>query len=282
MANALAPRPTSYVATVVAIATEPLVDDTSATLRTLGTASAVRTILITLGDRAEPPIDRDATGQATTLHGLVPRFVNNAMAALRLSSLPSLVWWRSPEAELLPDIAHLVDRIVLDAPDAGPSWAQARQLRGVCSFSDLRWTRLTRWRSLMAQFFDLPDVRARADAYRQLRISAADADAARLFGAWMRSRLPNGKSLAVSVTASDAHLGPVSAVTLEGDGQELGLRLQPNRTCVEATLRRDRQPEAVRVVPIGSMSHVSLLCEEMRVRSRDVAFEEALEGVDQV
>ena len=30
--------------------------------------------------------------------------------------------------------------------------------------SDLRWTRLTRWRELFAQFFDLPDVRDRGAA----------------------------------------------------------------------------------------------------------------------
>ena len=47
-------------------------------------------------------------------------------------------------------------------------------------------------------------------------------------------------------------------------------------------IQRDGQREAVRVVPLGNTSHVALLSEEMRVRSRDIAFEEALEGVDAI
>jgi glucose-6-phosphate dehydrogenase assembly protein OpcA len=277
MANALAPGATSDVATVVAITTDPLLAETSEALRTLRARSAVRTILITLGGDAQPPVER--SDEATTIHGLLPQFVNNAVAGLRLSSLPSLAWWRRPETDLLEDIARLVDRIVLDVPAPAASWDQARRLRELTSFSDLRWTRLTRWRSLMAQFFDLPDVGSAADAYTTLSISARDADAARLFAGWMRTQLPRGSHLAVSITPSDAREGLITSITLQGERQELGLRLLTNRTCVETVVRRDEQPDAVRVVPLGNTSHAALLSEEMRVRSRDLAFEEALEGV---
>jgi len=33
-------------------------------------------------------------------------------------------------------------------------------LSQMTAVSDVRWARLTRWRSLVAQFFDVPDVRA--------------------------------------------------------------------------------------------------------------------------
>jgi glucose-6-phosphate dehydrogenase assembly protein OpcA len=277
MANVVTPAATSDVSTVVAITTDPLIVETAEVLRTLRARSAVRTILITLGTEGQPPVDR--SDDATTIHGLLPRFVNNAVAALRLSSLPSLAWWRRPEADLLGDIARLVDRIVLEVPEPAASWDQARRLREITSFSDLRWTRLTRWRSLMAQFFDLPDVRSAADAYTTLDIAARDADAARLFAAWMRARLPRGLDLAVSIAPSDAREELITSITLRGDGKELALRLLANRTCVETVIRRDQQPEAVRVVPLGNLSHAALLSEEMRVRSRDTAFEEALEGV---
>ena len=278
MANALAARATSHVATVVAITTETLIGETSQALQTLRSRTAVRTILITLGDQAQPPVDR--SDDATIIHGLLPPFVNNAVAALRLSSLPSLVWWRSPEADLLPDLAELVDRIVLDVQEPAASWQQARQLRDLTSFSDMRWTRLTRWRGLMAQFFDLPDVRAAAGSYRTLSIEAADRDAARLFAAWMRARLLRGTDLAVSLSPAGGGTEPMSSITLHGESHQLGLRLLGNRTCVATTVRRADQPEAVRVVPLGDTSHVALLSEEMRVRSRDIAFEAALEGVD--
>jgi glucose-6-phosphate dehydrogenase assembly protein OpcA len=278
MANTVAPRPASYVATVVAITTDPLIEETAAALQTLRSRSAVRTILITLGDQAQPPLNR--TDDATVIHGLLPQFVNNAVAALRLSSLPSLAWWRRPEAHLLRDVAELVDRIVLDVAEPAASWKQARQLRELTSFRDVRWTRLTRWRELMAQFFDLPDVRAARDTYRTLTIEAADTDAARLFAAWMRSRLPRGRDIEVSLSRGGAAAEPIAAIALHGRSHQLGLRLMANRTCVETAVRRADQPEAVRVVPLGNTSHVALLAEEMRIRSRDVAFETALEGVD--
>jgi len=277
MANAVEARAASYVATVLAITTDPLIDDTSAALQTLRARSAVRTILITLGDQTQPPVDR--TDDATVIHGLLPQFVNNAVAALRLSSLPSLAWWRRPEAHLLGDVAALVDRVVLDVPEPGASWEQARQLRERTSFSDVRWTRLTRWRGLMAQFFDLPDVRAARDTYSTLTIEAADTDAGRLFAAWLRSRLPHGKDLAVSLSSAGATSEPVASIALEGQSHQLSLRLMANRTCVGTAVRRADQPDAVRVVPLGNTSPVAVLSEEMRVRSRDVAFEAALEGV---
>lgn len=281
MANPVAARiATSYVATVIAITTDALIEDTSAALQTLRARSGVRTILITLGDQAQPPVDR--TEDSTTIHGLLPQFVNNAVAALRLSSLPSLAWWRRPEAHLLGDLATLVDRIVLDVAEPAASWAQALRLRELTSFSDLRWARLTRWRGLMAQFFDLPDVRAAAGTYRTLTIAASDTDAARLFAAWMRTRLPHGKDLEVSLSAGSADEGPITSVALHGESQQLALRLMANRTCVETAVRRDEQPDAVRVVPLGNRSPSELLSEEMRVRSRDVAFEAALEGVEQL
>ena len=277
MANTVTARPASYVATVVAITTDPLLEHTAEALQTLRARSAVRTILITLGDQAQPPVDR--TDEGTTIHGLLPRFVNNAVASLRLSSLPSLAWWRHPEAQLLGELGHLVDRIVLDVPDPAASWEQARQLKDVTTFSDLRWTRLTRWRALTAQFFDLPDVRASAHTYDTLAMVAADADAARLFAGWIRSRLPEGRKLNVSLSPGVSSDQPVTSIALHGHAQEVGLRLLANGTCVETTVRGDGTSSGVRVVPLGNTSHAALLSEELRIRARDVAFEAALEGV---
>lgn len=280
MANPVAARPASYVATVVAITTEPLLDETSLALQTLRARTAVRTILITLGNNPQPPVDR--TDDATTIHELLPQFVNNAVAALRLSSLPSLAWWRHPEADLLGEIARLVDRIVLDVPDPALSWEQARKLRDHTSFSDVRWTRLTRWRSLMAQFFDLPDLRSAAASFTTLEITATDVDAARLFGAWMRARFSQEPALRVSISRSQDGHAPLTAVTLRSDSRRLDLRVLPNHTCVRTAIERDGKADTVRVVPLGNMTHVALLAEEMRVRSRDVAFEQALAGVDAI
>src|SRR4051812_35191853 len=55
--------------------------------------------LITLGDKAEPDIQTD--GDVVIIEGLVPRYLNNAVARLRVSSMPSLAWWRGGERQEL-------------------------------------------------------------------------------------------------------------------------------------------------------------------------------------
>ena len=66
-------------------------------------------------------------GHAVAIEGLKPEFVNNAVAALRLSSLPTLVWWRGGEAETLDALATLADRLVLDAEDPRGRLARVRR-----------------------------------------------------------------------------------------------------------------------------------------------------------
>ena len=90
---------------------------------------------------------------------LKPQYVDNAVAALRLSSLPTLVWFRGGSQDLLGELAQLADRVVLDEIDPLASWKQSLTLLDRTAFSDLRWARLTRWRTLMAHFFDIPRVR---------------------------------------------------------------------------------------------------------------------------
>ena len=83
------------------------------------------------------------------------------MAALRLSSLPAVVWWRGGSVEALDDLANLADRLVLDTPDPDDVWARADTLFERTALTDLRWTRLTRWRAALAHLFDLSHVRRR-------------------------------------------------------------------------------------------------------------------------
>ena len=94
-----------------------------------------------------------------SIGGLRPEYVNNAIAGVRLSSLPTVVWWRGGRPEGLDGVATLADRVVLDAEDPWPLWARTPPLFEHTAFTDMRWARLTRWRAAMAHFFDLPEVR---------------------------------------------------------------------------------------------------------------------------
>src|SRR6476469_7571711 len=77
--------------------------------------AGVRAVLISLGDNPAP-VPRVAN-HIVALNGLRLDYLNNAVAALRLSSLPTLVWWRGGNAPNLDGLAQLADRLVLDTED---------------------------------------------------------------------------------------------------------------------------------------------------------------------
>jgi len=233
----------------------------------------VRTVLISYGENPEPPVR--VSLHAVAVEGLCAEYLNNAVAALRLSSLPTLVWWRGGATSMLDGLAALADRLVLDAQDPTDVWAQVAALAEKTAISDLRWTRLTRWRALMAHCFDLPDVLAAASRMRSLRVEGADRHTARLFAGWIASMLrwPRGQSYEFREKAGGA---PIEAVTLGDGSQELWLHLALTRSCVETSARVHGVDAVSRIVSLGDQGLAALIGEELRIRARDIAFERAV------
>jgi glucose-6-phosphate dehydrogenase assembly protein OpcA len=258
---------------VVAIASASALADVHTAFGTLARTSGVRPIVVTFGEHPEPV--RTQHDRTVVLEGLVPHYLNNAVAALRLSSLPAIGWWRAPSLQGLLELCVLVDRLVLDVEDPAAVWSMVPELSTRTAVSDLRWTRLTRWRDLFAQFFDLPEVRDRSDAFSALNIVAGDAHMARLLAGWIVSRLPSGERLAVSI-ASDAEGAAIRSLALTGGEMTLSLRLLPNNVCLETTVALPGTAPATRVVSTGDQALATLMSEELRVRSRDQAFEDAI------
>ena len=272
MANAVM-TPVALTATVVAVSTPERMKKTAAALSSLRARSAVRTIQISLGDNHQPQVI--TTDNATTIEEIVPRYLNNAVAALRLSSLPSIAWWRGGDTAVLPDLAHLVDRLVLDAEDPAAAWSAFEAIREVTVVSDLRWAGLTRWRNLLAQFFDIPDVGSRIASFAELELQAADRHTAALLAGWLKSRLPAGPSLGVRLSAADGP-EPIRAVSLNGEPHRLTLELLPKSACIKASVQTAGTTTAARIVPAADLSPEALLAGELRIRARDVTFEQAL------
>jgi glucose-6-phosphate dehydrogenase assembly protein OpcA len=276
----------ALVATVVAVGPAERLVAAAGALQTLGDAGTVRGILISEGTNPAPPAR--VAGNTVALHGLKPSFFNNAVAALRLSSLPTLVWWRGGRADTLDSLADLADRIVLDydppataSPDgtADPIWSRAATLFDDCAFSDLRWARLTQWRALMAHFFDIPEVLAAAADFSRLSIAASDRPSAHLFSAWLRSSIQFHEGFTVDLFEGTRGT-PIDEIRL-GDGdraaeQELSVRLSAQRTCLETEVAVRGHRSASRLVPFGDQSITGLITEELKIRARDAAFERAL------
>ena len=260
----------SRIATVVVIGEPARLKEGAAALERAGDVAAVRAILISTGDNLAPPMREEE--HAIVVEGLHPQFVNNAVAALRLSSLPTLVWWRGGDPARLDGLAALADRVVLDADDPTAAWQAAVPLFERSAFSDVRWARLTRWRALMANFFDIPAVRS--STFTRLEIEGSDAHSGRLVAGWMRASL--GWNAGVTVEHQHVSGAVIRSIRLSGHRHDLVVRLAASGTCVEAAAHTSGVADAVRTVALGDQSLHALIAEELRVRARDHAFERAV------
>lgn len=275
MAAARRTSPRALTATVVVIGAAERLREPAEALAELGDRGGVRAILIAEGASAKPVVC--VSDHAVALAGLTPQFLDNAVAALRLSSLPTLVWWRGGSLDALERLAHLAERLVLDVEDPSFVWPRVPALSRMTATSDVRWTRLTRWRALMAHFFDVPEVAAAK--FRTLSIESADRHAARLFAGWLKSSL-GWKDDEVRVELRDSPEGaPLRQVRLVDGGEELALSLVPGGTCVQTAAQIQGHGRASRTVWLGDQSLAALIAEELRIRSHDTAFERAVAGI---
>ena len=270
------PPARALTATVIVVGKPDRLIAAADALEQLGESGGVRSILISEGEHTAP-VAR-VTESAIAISGLAPRYLNNAVAALRLSSLPAVVWWRGGSIEALDDLADLADRLVLDTEDTDAVWARADTLFERTALTDLRWTALTRWRACLAHLYDLPQISGHSREIRALTIDARDLPAARLFAGWLRSRLQWGSDVAIAIRPVKIKgPTPLQRVRLEGGAVSIALEAHPDRGCLEAAVARSGgTEESSRIVPLGDGALSSLIGEELGVRTRDLAFEQAL------
>lgn len=260
-------------ATVIVIGRPDRLVAAADALEQLGEAGGVRSILISEGETTSP-VAR-VTEHAIAISGLAPRYLNNAVAALRLSSLPAVVWWRGGSLEALDDLATLADRLVLDLEEPDAVWARADTLFERTALTDLRWTGLTRWRAAVAHLFDLPQVRSGAAGIRSLTIEATDPFAARLFAGWLKARLRWTASVDIAIrSVKRGSPSPLVSVRLAGDAVAISLVVRRGASCLEASVAGAEATAGI--VPLGDATLSSLIGEELGVRTRDFAFEQAL------
>lgn len=274
MANTLMPASTARArsATLVVVGPPSRLTDAAGVLGAAGDAGALRIVLVSTV--TEPLAAVSTLPDVVTIGSLKREYVNNAIAAVRLSSLPTVVWWRGGPPEELDGVAALADRVILDAEDPWPGWGRIPPFFEHTAFTDLRWTRLTRWRSGMAHFFDLPEVRA-SSVFTRLSIAGEDRAQCALFAGWLDSALGWHGRPAPEFVASESRL-PMESVTLKADRGELTLKTLPNSTCLDTRAVADGRVLASRVLSLGDQRPLALLSEELRVRSRDLAFEAAV------
>ena len=246
--------------------------------------------------------------------------VASVVIPLLVPDLPVFLWWTGTpprDARRLDDLVALADRFIVDSADFAhpdqtlPRVARLRTL-GV-GITDLNWARLTHWRELVAQFFDVASWRPYLDGITGIRVGfAVDMDGravhpsqALLLLGWLASRL--GWQPIEALAPSEA--GGMLFRMRRADGAPVMVRLRPrfergldpgdvSGLRIQATLGREvaefvvkRAPDerhatatavmgrvvrGERVVPLPALGIRELLGEELSIAGNDDVFEAAL------
>lgn len=263
------PIAAATTATVVVVGPKPRLIEVAESARS-GSVTGIRSIFIASGSLCTPGVR--VTASEIALDGLRGEFIDNAVAALRLPSLPTVLWWRGGDVDRLGALAKLVEHVVLDVEDPQPLWDEIDTLIAEGPVGDLRWTALTRWRMLIAHFFDMPEIQAAPSRFSRLQIAGRDRPSTRLLAAWLVTSLtlPN-----VHVEFEDDAADTITRVLLTNGAEEVCLERLEGSRCVAGHARVDGH-EASRVASLGEQHPLALMAEELRVRAHDTAFEAAV------
>ena len=255
--------------------------------------------------------------------GDADRRLVSAVIPLLLPDLPVFLWWTETpplDAAYFDELLGLADRLIVDSADfSRPDrtlprlHAVARAGHGRYGLTDFNWTRLTPWRELTSQFFDVPAWRPFLDGVTGIRVGfAVEADGreihpsqALLFIGWLASRLgwratgPLAPSEAGGLlftmrrpdgTAIHIRVRPRFMRGLE-EGDLSGLRIQAEHSGQHAEFVVKRAESgghattlvtiggrgiAERNVPLGRPGVSDLLGEELTIARSDAIYEDAL------
>lgn len=262
------------VLTLIVVAELDEFDQALAACVQAGREHPSRIVLLTNGlaraDRLDASVrlGDDAPGEIVTLrfHGALRQHRETVVLPLLLPDLPVVVWWpgESPADPGNDPIGRLGTRRITDAMGApDPIRALEVRARNYCpGDTDLTWTRLTRWRGLLA---------ASLDAYPMVvesaEVRAAPGNAAgHLLGAWLSDRL----NLPVRVDHGGVGRG-VNFVVLAGEEGEIRIERTDGNMAVFAA---PGLPE--RIVALTRRDLNTLLTEELRRLDDDLIYAESM------
>ncbi|MEV7970989.1 glucose-6-phosphate dehydrogenase assembly protein OpcA [Sphaerisporangium sp. NPDC088356] len=219
---------------------------------------------------AEIRVGELTTGEVVLLrlYGELREHADSVLSPLLLPDIPVVVWWPgdAPEAPAKDPVGAFGQRRVTDARSARDSVAAIKSRIGgyTPGDTDLSWTRITPWRSLLAAAFDQP-VGKILDGYVE---AEPDHPSAALLAVWLSQKL----EAPIKVTESS---GPgLTKVRLRLDDGEVMVERHDSRT---ATLVRPGQPD--RQVALARRPTSDLLAEELRRLDPDEVYEETIRGV---
>ena len=189
--------------------------------------------------------------------------IAGAVRPLLQADLPLVLWWTTDPSlneALFRDLGDECSRLLLDLPDPGTPVASLRLGLdpAICACSrDTAWYGLTRWRKLVAQFFDPPCHHETLSRVDSVHIEALSPDPSRpprlaiWLAAWLSGQLgwkrqgkPVNQATPTGSSFRAAFLGPLGTLGMEiitrpvADGM-------PARPCLTGVKITARGPEGV-------------------------------------
>jgi glucose-6-phosphate dehydrogenase assembly protein OpcA len=201
------------------------------------------------------------------LYGPLAEHGSNLIVPLLLPDAPIVVWWpgAAPEVPAEDRIGRMAQRRITDAAQAKSPIRALLQLSAVTApgDTDLAWSRITRWRALLAAALDQPPYES---VTRAVVTGAADSPSTELLAAWLAFSL----KCPVSRRKTAPGTGLVG-VTLVRPSGKVSIERPDGMV---ATLSQPGQPE--RRVAMPRRSDVECLTEELRRLDPDELFGDVL------
>lgn len=261
------------VLTLLVVSDEDHRDDALQAARASATAHPSRVIVVTNAEGesrldAEIQVGEGIPGDllALTMSGEIADHAGSVLLPLLLPDSPTIVWWPhdAPDHPSEDQVGRLADRRITDASSAAdPQQALITRARNYMpGDSDLTWTRLTRWRALLAAALDqYPQKVTRA-----LVRSAPENAPATLLMAWLEDRL------GVEVDNEESQGPGVSEVRLTTDDGDVVI----NRGTSDSIALYNVPGQPERKVALRRRPLTDLLTEELQRMDADDVFAAAI------
>ncbi len=264
------------VLTLLVVSDEEHRDNALQAARASATAHPSRVIVVTYADGesrldAEIQVGEGLPGDllALTISGALVEHAGSVLLPLLLPDSPTIVWWPhdAPEHPSQDPVGRLADRRITDAASADdPQEALITRARNhTPGDTDLTWTRLTRWRALLAAALDQYPKTVTGALVR----SAPDNAPATLLMAWL------GDRLGVAVENEESTQPGVSEVRLTTEGGDIVI----NRGTSDSIALYNVPGQPERKVALRRRPLTDLLTEELQRMDADDIFESAVSRI---
>jgi len=201
------------------------------------------------------------------LYGPLAEHGHSLIVPLLLPDAPIVVWWsgQAPDVPSQDRIGRMAARRITDAAQAKSPVRELIKLSAANApgDTDLAWSRITRWRALLAAALDQPPFES---VTRAVVTGASDSPSTELLAAWLALAL----DCPVTRKKTAPGTGMVSVTLVRPSGKVKIDRPDGN----VATLSQPGQPE--RTIAMPRRSDVDCITEELRRLDPDELFSEVL------